>query len=281
MTPNATGQPEGSRGPDASEKGVCGGGVPTPPRAILLAAGQSKRMKSDLVKVLHKVCGRPMLSWVLDACKAVGCDPIYVVIGHQGDEVRRVYADDPSVKFVEQRERLGTGHAVQQVEPWLREFEGDVIVLAGDGPLIRASTLRALLERHRAAGAAASLATSTIDDPSGYGRIDRDEAGEFEAIVEEKDATETQRRIREINPSYYCFRSPDLFESLRAVSNTNASGEYYLTDVLAILRSKGRRVAVADAAPPEDVLSVNTPEQLEAVSAILSARLAAAQEAES
>ncbi len=190
MTESQADQSDVPQGDDATEF-VCGGGIPVPPAAVILAAGQAKRMKSDLVKVLHDVCGKPMLAWVIDACKAVGCDPVVVVIGHQGEQVREAFANDPVVKFLEQRERLGTGHAVQQAEELLGDSAGNVIVLGGDGPLIRSSTLRALLDTHGASGAVASLATAVIADPTGYGRIVRDEAtGEFAAIVEEKDATE-------------------------------------------------------------------------------------------
>lgn len=264
---------------DDSTQYRCGGAVPPSPAAIILAAGHAKRMKSDLVKVLHEVCGRPMLGWVVDACKNSGCTPIYIVVGHQGDQVRKAFAADPEIQFVEQTERLGTGHAVQQTEAMLKDFVGDVIVLAGDGPLIRTETLTTLLQRHRERGAVASLATSVIDDPSGYGRICRNESGEFTAIVEEKDASESQRKIHEVNPSYYCFDAKTLFEALRKVSNANASGEYYLTDVLGILHSEGKAIAVFDAVLPEDVLSVNTPEQLSEVSDLLSKRGSARQEA--
>jgi len=257
----------------------CGGGVPAPPVAILLAAGQSKRMRSHLVKVLHEVAGRPMLAWVIDACKTIGCDPVYVVIGHQGEQVRESFGDDPVVRFVEQKERLGTGHAVAQTEEAMRDVDGDVIVLAGDGPLIRAATIQTLLQAHRDSGADGSLATSVIKNPGGYGRIIRDEKGEFLGIVEEKDATDAQHEVCEINPSYYCFKSPVLFDTLKKISNQNASGEYYLTDVFSILRSEGKRVTIVDAVPAEDVLSINTQEQLTEVSEIMESRLAAVEEA--
>ena len=149
----------------------------------------------------------------------------------------------------------------------------DCFVLCGDGPLIRADTLRTLLQRHLATGAAASLATSVVADATGYGRIQRDAAGRFQRIVEQKDATEAQRAIREINPSYYLFRTHDLFDALTRVTNQNASGEYYITDVFELLLKDGKRVEVVDAVPPEDVLSVNTPEQLAEVDAILRRRL--------
>jgi bifunctional UDP-N-acetylglucosamine pyrophosphorylase/glucosamine-1-phosphate N-acetyltransferase len=148
-------------------------------------------------------------------------------------------------------------------------------VLCGDGPLIRASTLRALLAAHRSAGAAATLATSIIDEPTGYGRIERDAGGRFLRIVEQKDATPAQLAIREVNPSYYCFTAGDLFRTLARVDNKNANGEYYITDTFGLLRDEGRTVAVVDAVPASDVLSVNTPAQLAEVAAILESRTVA------
>jgi bifunctional UDP-N-acetylglucosamine pyrophosphorylase/glucosamine-1-phosphate N-acetyltransferase len=175
-----------------------------------------------------------------------------------------------------QMPQLGTGHAVDQArELFARGELGDeVLVLCGDGPLIRPHTLQVLLDTHRESGAAATLATAVIADPSGYGRIERDAHGSFRRIVEQKDATPEQLKINEINPSYYCFRTADLFDALRRVTNQNASGEYYLTDVFELLLRDGKRVSVVDAVPPEDVLSVNTPEQLAEVSRILEGRSA-------
>lgn len=245
-----------------------------PLAAIILAAGRSKRMNSGLVKVLHPVCDRPMVEWVVEACRAAGCGRIILVVGFQGDKVREAFARQGDVEFVEQAQPLGTGHAVLQAEAALRGFAGDVLVLAGDGPLIRAQTLRRLVGTHRRTGAAATLATARIADPAGYGRIVRDAAGRFERIVEEKDATAQERRLTEINPSYYCFDAASLFESLGRLTNANASGEYYLTDVCAILREAGRSVEVIEAVSADEVHSINTVEQLEFVSSILAKRLA-------
>lgn len=254
---------------------------PTPPTApakraltaVILAAGQSKRMASDLVKVLHPVADRPMVAWVIDACLQAGCESVYLVVGHQADKVRTAFGKERCVHFVEQLERLGTGHAVMQTSEALAEFEGDVFVLAGDGPLIRAATLRKLLEAHRKSGAAATLATAVVDDPAGYGRIVRDGQGRFQAIVEHKDASEAQRAIREINPSYYCFRAESLFAALGKLTNKNASGEYYLTDALEILLKTGHAVEVVSVVESGDVLSINTQEQLAQVDTLLRARL--------
>ena len=242
--------------------------------AIVLAAGKGTRMKSDLPKVMHHAHGRPMVEWVVAAARAVGCSPVVLVIGHGADVVRGHFQVAEDVEFVMQMPQLGTGHAVDQArELFARGELGDeVLVLCGDGPLIRPHTLQVLLDTHRESGAAATLATAVIADPSGYGRIERDAHGSFRRIVEQKDATPEQLAINEINPSYYCFRTADLFDALRRVTNQNASGEYYLTDVFELLLRDGKRVSVVDAVPPEDVLSVNTPEQLAEVSRILEGR---------
>jgi bifunctional UDP-N-acetylglucosamine pyrophosphorylase/glucosamine-1-phosphate N-acetyltransferase len=238
-------------------------------------------MRSDLPKVVHPVGGRPMVRAVVDACRGAGCRRIILVVGYKQELVREAFADDPTVEFAVQDQQLGTGHAVQCARPLLEreasEPGHDVFVLAGDGPLIRAATLRALLDRHRSTGALATLATSVVDDPSGYGRIVRDPmfppgVGRFVGIVEHKDATPEQLAIREVNPSYYCFDAQALFATLARVTPNAASGEYYVTDVPGLLLAEGRRVEVIDAVPPEDVLSINTPEQLAAVDAIYRSR---------
>lgn len=215
-----------------------------------------------------------MVEWVVDACRAAGCSRIILVVGFQGDKVREAFAEQSDVEFVNQHQPLGTGHAVMQAETLLAGFDGDLVVLAGDGPLIRCETLERLVQRHRQAGAAGSLATARIADPAGYGRIVRDATGHFDRIVEDKDATPAEKQINEINPSYYCFDSRRLFAALHRLTNKNASGEYYLTDVCAILRGDGLQVEVIDAVGADEVHSINTAEQLEFVSTILAKRLA-------
>lgn len=244
--------------------------------AIILAAGQGTRMNSDLPKVLHPVADRPMVQWVIDACRHVGARKIAVIVGHRAELVRQTLAGRNDLIFVEQTQQLGTGHAVLQAAgAFADRRDNDVFVLCGDGPLIREQTLEQLLKIHRTRDAAATLATAMLDDPTGYGRIVRDPAGRFKAIVEHKDADDEQRRIREVNPSYYCFRSGDLFDTLPGVGNANAKGEYYLTDVLPLLAGRGGKIEVVDAVPAEDVLSINTPEQLAQVDAIMRSRLEA------
>jgi UDP-N-acetylglucosamine diphosphorylase/glucosamine-1-phosphate N-acetyltransferase len=241
-----------------------------------------KRMNSDLPKVLHPVGNppRPMVCAVIDACRAAGCNRIVLVIGHRAELVREAiaknYGTNHTIEFGLQPEQLGTGHAVRCVENLFfdeKQVPGnELFVLAGDGPLIRAETLRDLLSRHRAAKAAATLATSVIPDPTGYGRIVRDAAGKFSAIVEHKDATPDQRAIREVNPSYYLFDAKELFSALEFVNRNPQSGEYYITDVPGLLLQQHKTVEVIPSVPPEDVLSINTPDQLAEVDAIYQSR---------
>ena len=242
--------------------------------AIILAAGKGTRMKSDLPKVLHPVADRAMVHWVIDACEQVGVRRVVVVIGHRGDLVREELADRDSVAFVEQSEQLGTGHAVMMAEPVFSEpANTDVLVLCGDGPLIRPETLEQLIRRHRTGDATATLATAVLEDSTGYGRIVRDKDNRFDRIVEQKDATAEEIAIREVNPSYYCFDAKALFESLPKLSNENANGEYYITDLFGAYRQAGKTVEVIDAVPAEDVLSINNTAQLAEVDAVMRKRL--------
>ena len=249
------------------------------PAAVIMAAGKGTRMESDLPKVVHPVADRPMVCHVVEACLAAGCGRIVAIVGYGQEHVRKALAPfGDRVRYALQAEQHGTGHAVQCAEGELAGLDPEtpVLVLAGDGPLIHAETLATLLGRHIQTGAAATLATSVIDDPTGYGRIVRDAHGHFEAIVEQKNATPEQLSIREVNPSYYCFGLGSLYEGLSRVGRNEASGEYYLTDVPAILLDSGKRVEVIDAVPPEDVLSINTPAQLAEVDRIMRERLAGA-----
>lgn len=243
---------------------------------MLLAAGKGTRMGSDLPKVCHPVGGRPMVCAVVDACLAAGCERIVAVVGYKQELVREALAEyGDTVEFVVQDEQLGTGHAVMCAEPAfpasMREGT-DLFVLCGDGPLIRAETLKVVLDRHREAATAGTLATSVIDDPAGYGRIVRDGAGRFQRIVEQKNASPDELKIREINPSYYCFNARALFEALQGVVRNPLTGEYYITDVFEKLLGQGEAVEVIDAVPPEDVLSINTPEHLAEVDRIFRGR---------
>ncbi|MBS3733497.1 MAG: NTP transferase domain-containing protein [Phycisphaerae bacterium] len=244
--------------------------------AIILAAGKGTRMKSDTAKVLHTVCGRPMVAYVIDACRAAGCERLLVVVGHQAQNVRDAFAgDDADITWVEQREQLGTGHAVMVCRESLDRVTGPVLVLAGDGPLVRGETLRTLLDRHADAGAAVTLATSILDEPGRYGRIVRDADGALTGVVEYLDADADHRDIHEVNVSLYCFDAAALRSAVDRLDNANAKGEYYLTDAIGLLKADGATLAAVPAVPPEDVLSINTVEQLEQVERIMHRRLAA------
>ena len=257
-----------------------------PLSAIILAAGKATRMKSDRVKVLHEICGRPMLSYVLDACREVGVGKLkgsgggrlYVVIGHDRQRVMDTYKNDPDITWVVQSEQKGTGHAVMVCRDLMQQHgdigpDSHVFVLGGDGPLIRGSTLKALTEKHLATGAAVTLATSVLENPTGYGRIVRDAAGQVTGIVEHGDATPEQRALKEVNPTYWMFRTHDLFESLQDVRPNNKKGEYYLTDTLSILKSHAKRLEAVPSVPPEDVLSINTRAELADVTRVMQKRI--------
>jgi bifunctional UDP-N-acetylglucosamine pyrophosphorylase/glucosamine-1-phosphate N-acetyltransferase len=241
--------------------------------AIILAAGKSTRMKSKRPKGLHEICGRPMLAYIVRACYAAGVERIIMVVGHGKDEVISCFGQDRRIHFVEQTEQLGTGHAAKVCEPELKKLHGDVFILAGDVPLLRGEVLTTLHGAHRADHAAASMATALLDDPTGYGRIVRDAAGEFVEIVEQIDCTAEQREIREVFPSYYCVRVEELLYALSKLKNDNKKHEYYLTDIYAILRSAGKKIVAVQAVTAEDVIAPNTRQQLAEADAIMQERI--------
>jgi bifunctional UDP-N-acetylglucosamine pyrophosphorylase/glucosamine-1-phosphate N-acetyltransferase len=240
--------------------------------AIILAAGRSTRMITDLPKVMHEVCGRPMLAWVIDACRAVGVDRILVVVGYNKEVVTTAFPDQPDLVFVHQVEQKGTGNAVAVCRDHLDGCE-TVLVLCGDGPLVRPSTLQMLLDKHNQEHSAGTLATAILKDPSGYGRIVRDSYGNLQGIIEESDCTELQKLVHEINPSYYCFQRTSILHSLEKVQPNNVKGEYYLTDAVKILIESGRRVVAVTAVEPDEVLSINSRQQLAVVSQVMEQRI--------
>lgn len=241
--------------------------------AIILAAGKSTRIKSNRPKPLHEVCGRPMLEYVLRACYDAGCDKVVVVVGHGKEEIMAAFADDRRIVWVEQKEQLGTGHAARMCEAEIKKHGGDVFILTGDGPLIRGEVLKTLLRAHRDDHAAGTLATAVLDNPFGYGRITRDAKGDFLAIVEEADATPEQKLIKEVFPSYYCLKAPELLHALSQLKNNNKKGEYYLTDIFEILRKAGKKVVAVQAVAAEDTLGVNTRQQLAEIDLIMQERI--------
>jgi bifunctional UDP-N-acetylglucosamine pyrophosphorylase/glucosamine-1-phosphate N-acetyltransferase len=245
--------------------------------AIILAAGISSRMKTEIPKVLHEVCGRPMLSYVLDACREVGVGKIYVVVGYGAEQVREGFGEAKDIVWVRQDEQKGTAHAVLCCGEYLKDFEGETLVLCGDGPLIRAETLERVIETHRGERSRMTLGTAILENPAGYGRIVRDEDGNISGIVEDKDCTSEQLVIKEVNPSYYLFDNKVLFEAAEKVRPDNVKKEYYLTDTLSFVLAAGYKVVAVTALRPEEVMSVNTKEQLEEVNKIMHERLAQKQ----
>jgi bifunctional UDP-N-acetylglucosamine pyrophosphorylase/glucosamine-1-phosphate N-acetyltransferase len=243
----------------------------TPPVAIVLAAGKGKRMKSHQPKVLHKLVGKPMVEYVVDAARAAGANRIILVIGHNWTRMHD-YLRGLKVEFVVQKEQLGTGHAVLQAKGLLSDFEGDVVVLCGDVPALGPATLRSLLQEHRAHRAAATVLTAVPKDPSGYGRIIRDDKGDVQGIVEDKDASADQKNIGEINTGTFCFDKADLFSVLELVSSDNEQKEYYLTDTLRLLLDRGLPVRAVVVADPRETLGVNSQDELEAMEEFLRRR---------
>lgn len=229
--------------------------------AIVLAAGQGTRMNSDLAKVLHPMCGQPLLGYVLAALRETGVGRVLVVIGHQRERVREAFPR-PGVEWVVQAEQRGTGHAIQMAGPALAGFTGTLLVVCGDTPLLRGATLRALLEHHAASGAAVTVLSARVPDASGYGRIVRDAGGGRVAIVEERDATPAQKAIDEINSGIYAFRYPVLEPVLGRLTPGNAQGEYYITDTLSLIQDAGYPAEVLCAEDWHEMIGINTPDQL-------------------
>ena len=242
------------------------------PAAVILAAGKSRRMQSDLPKVLHPACGRPMAQHVMDAARAAGCDRIVLVVGHKAEEVREALSGPEDVTFALQQDQRGTGHAVMQTRGELDAYNGPVMVLTGDTPLLRGESLAELLRVHAAEDAACVVGTAQTRQNAGLGRIVRDESGEFLRIVEEKDASESERAITEINTGCFVFDRAALFDALDEITPDNAQGELYLTDCAEILRKHGRRVVASCSLDITEAMGVNTQEQLAEVERVMASR---------
>lgn len=243
------------------------------PVAVVLAAGKSTRMKSETPKVLHKVCGRLMIDYVLDAARAAGAEKLVVVVGHKADMVRNALKHHSDVVFAEQTEQKGTGHAVLMCESALAGHQGATLILAGDTPLLQGSSLKALLDAREKDSAACVVGTASTQNNDGLGRIVRSAAGQFERIVEQKDATPEQRRITEINTGCYAFSTPLLLSSLREIRPNNVQAEYYLTDCPRILMDQGHRVIATCSLTLEEALGVNTRVQLSEVRSSIQASI--------
>lgn len=241
---------------------------------VILAAGKGKRMKNpEMAKVMHQINNRPMVDYVLDLATTLKSEKTILVIGWQKDAViAHVKTLKGRVEFVHQVEQLGTGHAVLQTRDALSGFEGDVLVLSGDVPLLTEKTLKALLGYHRSTKAVATILTAELDDPTGYGRIVRNKDESVKKIVEHKDANDKERAITEINSGIYVFDTQKLFEALDTLTPDNAQGEYYLTDVFEHFWKHDWKVSAVKALDPREVMGINDVEQLETARAVMASR---------
>jgi len=240
---------------------------------LILAAGLGTRMKSNLAKVLHQLDGRPLVNHVCETALKLSPRKIYVVVGHQADEVKAAVLsefDAGMFEFPVQRQQLGTGDAVNAAREHLASVDSTLLVLSGDVPMIRVETLQSLISTHReyhGRGASCTVLTVSLDDPSGYGRVIRSDSDDFERIVEQKDATREQLMVDEINSGIYCFDTAKLFDALTRIGNNNAQHEYYLTDVPGIFSTEGGDVAIFHSDDPHEVEGVNDRRQLAAIEA--------------
>jgi len=229
---------------------------------VIMAAGKGTRMKrDDIPKVCNLVLGKPLIQYVVDQAKALSATKIVCIVGHQQDVVRETLKNEP-VLFAEQLEQLGTGHAVLQTANILKDFSGDVIVLSGDVPMLKGSTLSALLDKHHSGKFAATVLTALADEPKGYGRVLRTQDDLFDCVVEHKDATAEQLKI---NSGIYVFDSTLLYKKLPEVSNSNAQSEYYLPDVLPLFKSEGAKVGVEICETFSEIQGINTVDELKTV----------------
>ena len=244
------------------------------PIAIVLAAGKSKRMRSETPKVLHRVAGQPMICHVLDAVRDLSPERIILIVGDQAQPIRELLGE--SLVYVRQEQPLGTGHAVAQVKPGdLAGGSGEVLVVYGDVPTVTSKSLQDLLAAHRRDRAAATVLTAQVPDPTGLGRILRSPSGEFVRIIEEADASSAERTISEVNSGLYCFQADHLLARVGELTRENAQGEYYLTDVMAILRGRGERVSLCRIDDPSVVRSINDRRELAEAEQILRRRILA------
>lgn len=232
-------------------------------KGIILAAGKGTRMRSDLPKVLHEINEKPMILYSIDVLRRLGLDDIVLVVGYKHELIRERLQGVPGIRFALQAEQHGTGHAVMQAVPLLQGYTGDVFVLYGDMPLLRAETLRQMPERLVADEAAAVLLTLTVENPPEFGRIVRNARGDANRIVEVRDASAEILAINEVNVGVYLFRAPLLFEALTRITNNNAQHEYYLTDVVEVLTRAGHRVSTVPVEELDEVMGVNAQYQRE------------------
>ena len=238
---------------------------------VILAAGKGTRMKSERPKVLHEIGGMPLIEHVLRTAAPLEPTTTSIVIGHQGELLESRLAGRTGLSFATQEPQLGTGHALLQVEPLLTGARGTLVMLSGDVPLLRTSTLQRLVRHHEDEGAAATVLTATVDQPDGYGRVLRDDVG-ITAIVEHRDASPGERAIGEINSGIYAFDLAPLFGALKRIGSANAQREYYLPDLVKIYRAEGRRVATVRLDDPREILGINSRRELADVAEIMKTR---------
>ena len=239
--------------------------------AIVLAAGKGTRMKSKKSKLVQKIYGKEIVKRAVENAKKSGINDIVAVVGYQKEEVMEVLGD--SVKYAVQEEMLGTGHAVMQAKEYLKGKKGKVLVLNGDVPLLRPETLNKLIEKSIENKEYATLLTAIYDNPTGYGRIIRDEGGNIEAIIEEKDTKASQRKIKEINAGIYCFDIEELLSALEKIKPNNAQGEYYITDVIQLMNEKGLKTGAVIVEDNTEILGINDRIQLEMLTKVLQMRI--------
>lgn len=239
--------------------------------AVILAAGKGTRMKSKLYKVLHSVCGKPMVQHVVDEASKLNLEKIVTIVGHGAEKVKAQLGGQS--EYAIQEEQLGTAHAVIQAKDFLSDKEGTTVVICGDTPLITAETMESLLSHHEETGAKATILTATPEDPAGYGRIVRTPEGSVEKIVEHKDASVEELKITEINTGTYCFDNKSLFATLSKVSNDNSQGEYYLPDVIEILKNSGETVSAYKTESFEETIGINDRVALSQAEALMKKRI--------
>ncbi|TYQ14611.1 UNVERIFIED_CONTAM: UDP-N-acetylglucosamine pyrophosphorylase /glucosamine-1-phosphate N-acetyltransferase [Acetivibrio alkalicellulosi] len=239
--------------------------------AIILAAGEGKRMKSKKTKILHEICGMPMVQWVYQSVKGAGVDEVVLVIGRNAEQVKECMGE--KVSYAMQEKQLGTGHAVIMAQEFLQKKEGQVLILYGDMPLITSEAILSAVNYHKQNNNSVTIITSDFDDPSGYGRIVRDDHGNVLKIVEDRDASEEQKKIREINSGIYCFDINSLREGLKELDNKNDQGEYYLTDTIEIIIGKGKKAGAVKIMNKDELAGINDRVQLSCASQVLRKRI--------